>query len=205
MDKHLYLCSNIEVGKVASDNGTAVVRAHSLSCGLTFVSTGIRVHCRLCMLLFMYAVSRSAQSFVRTGIRMALFVHVAVRVRCCLCVVLFVHAAIRADFCSCVMPSVCAAAHACRTFHGQGHRWRRACGGAKKATPQDSRRLIPERMARYGAQFLRQHAGGEIEGGGQTAGASNGQRVRSQENQRGVLTATALVRMRIAMITHLEH
>jgi hypothetical protein len=48
-------------------------------------------------------------------------------------------------------------------------------GGAKKATPQDLRCLIPEHMMRYGMQFLRQCAGGEIKGGGQTAGASNGQ------------------------------
>ena len=52
----------------------------------------------------MYAVSRSAQSFVRTGIHVALlFVHVAVHVQCCLCAVLFMHAAIRTCFCSCTM------------------------------------------------------------------------------------------------------
>ena len=60
------------------------------------MSTGIHVCCRLCVLLFIYAVSRSAQSFVCTGIRVALlFVHVAVHVQCCSCAVLFMHAAIR--------------------------------------------------------------------------------------------------------------
>ena len=48
----------------------------------------------------------SAQSFVRTGIRVALFVHVAVHVQCCSCAVLFVHTAIHMCFCSCTMLSV---------------------------------------------------------------------------------------------------
>ena len=43
------------------------------------------------------------RSFVCTGIRVALFVHVAVRVQCRSCAVLFVHAAICMCFCSCTM------------------------------------------------------------------------------------------------------
>ena len=46
---------------------------------------------------------RRVQSFVHTGIHVALFVHVAVCVRCRSCAVLFVHAAICTCFCSCTM------------------------------------------------------------------------------------------------------